>query len=141
MDVLQDLSYGSDWSIQANRHIFIVKLSPEVRHFCQKFLLTSVKTIVMVTVGFDEKTGLMSRSNEPQSGETPHFADFCVTGKPTHFQGLTSPGVGKPPVLPIFISSIVNGSFADPDFRCHFRQNFSWTSVKTLAMEPIDLDG
>ncbi|KAH0746146.1 hypothetical protein KY285_007803 [Solanum tuberosum] len=37
--------------------------------------------------------------------------------------------------------AIVHGSFGDLDFRCHFCQNFSWTSVKTLAMELICPDG
>ncbi|KAG5576395.1 hypothetical protein H5410_056529 [Solanum commersonii] len=32
-------------------------------------------------------------------------------------------------------STNLHGSFGDPDCRRHFCQNFSWTSVKTLAME------
>ncbi|KAG5608033.1 hypothetical protein H5410_019314 [Solanum commersonii] len=28
-------------------------------------------------------------------------------------------------------------NFCDPKFPPHFFQNFTWTSVKTLAMEPV----
>ncbi|KAG5576375.1 hypothetical protein H5410_056509 [Solanum commersonii] len=96
-----DLSYVDVWSRWKNRPIFKVKRAPKRvnppfcrfscaiiygyfgdpdfgRHFCQNFLLTSVKTIAIVPVGPDEKTGLLSWSNEPQSGEISHFADFCV---------------------------------------------------------------
>ncbi|KAG5582370.1 hypothetical protein H5410_052997 [Solanum commersonii] len=30
--------------------------------------------------------------------------------------------------------------FADFQFRCYFSLNFSWTSVKTLSMEPVGPD-
>ncbi|KAG5569112.1 hypothetical protein H5410_058878 [Solanum commersonii] len=31
--------------------------------------------------------------------------------------------------------------FGDPEFRRHFCQKISWTSVKTLVVEPVGLDG
>ncbi|KAG5576306.1 hypothetical protein H5410_056440 [Solanum commersonii] len=59
------------------------------------------------------------------------------------------PGAVTPPVLAILVCYIVYGSFGDPDFqgsfrlpdfRCHFCQNYSWKSVKTLDMESVGLD-
>ncbi|KAH0746183.1 hypothetical protein KY285_007842 [Solanum tuberosum] len=49
------------------------------------------------------------------------------------------PGAGKPPVLPNFLC-LVHGFFGDPDFRCHFCQIFSWTSVKTLVLKSVGHD-
>ncbi|KAG5569188.1 hypothetical protein H5410_058954 [Solanum commersonii] len=42
----------------------------------------------------------------------------------------------NPPVCQ-FSCAIVNGCFGDPDFQRYFCQNFSWTSVTTLAIEPV----
>ncbi|KAG5576427.1 hypothetical protein H5410_056561, partial [Solanum commersonii] len=36
-----------------------------------------------------------------------------------------------------FLCAIVNGSFGDLYFRCHFHQKKLWTSVKTCAMESV----
>ncbi|KAH0746147.1 hypothetical protein KY285_007804 [Solanum tuberosum] len=74
---------------------------------------TSVKTLAMEPVGPDGKTSPFSRSNDPRAGNPP----FCR-----------------------FSCTIVNGSFRDPFFRRHLCQNISWTSIKTLAMEPVDPD-
>ncbi|KAG5569182.1 hypothetical protein H5410_058948 [Solanum commersonii] len=84
---------------------------------------------------------------------------FVTTDKPVHFLGQANPGTGKLPILSIFayqpifkvkraaeqlnspfcqfLCAIVHGYFGDPDFRCHFCLNISWTSVKTLAMELV----
>ncbi|KAG5600591.1 hypothetical protein H5410_031961 [Solanum commersonii] len=48
--------------------------------------------------------------------------------KITHIQGQTSP-------------TVVNGIFGDLELRRHFCQFFLWTSVITLAMEPVYPDG
>ncbi|KAG5568913.1 hypothetical protein H5410_064076 [Solanum commersonii] len=37
--------------------------------------------------------------------------------------------------------AIVHGIFGYPDFRPHFCQNLTWTSVKTLSIEPIGTHG
>ncbi|KAG5608037.1 hypothetical protein H5410_019318 [Solanum commersonii] len=54
-------------------------------------------------------------------------------GQNTHFQGQTRPGAGKPPILLIFSTRFIG----DPKFRRHFCQKFTWTSIKTIAMEPV----
>jgi len=43
---------------------------------------------------------------------------------------------GKPPFCR-FSCAIVNGLFVDLKFRHNFRQNFSWTTVKTLVMDLV----
>ncbi|KAG5574357.1 hypothetical protein H5410_054491 [Solanum commersonii] len=65
------------------------------------------------------------------------LSQLALTAKTSHFQGQTIPGVGKPPFYQ-FSCAIVHGIFGDLEFRPHFCQNFTWTSVKTL---PIDLVG
>ncbi|KAG5591706.1 hypothetical protein H5410_042220 [Solanum commersonii] len=78
---------------------------------------------------------------------------FVPTDKLAHFKGQTSPRVGKPPFLPIFVCYIIHrflacflskvfmDIFDDSKFRHDFCRNFSWTSVKTLVMEPDGPDG
>ncbi|KAG5576312.1 hypothetical protein H5410_056446 [Solanum commersonii] len=81
----------------------------------------------MELVGPDGKIDLFSRSNDPQSKQTPDFADFC-TRKPAHFQGQMIPEAVKPLVLAIFV------------FPMSFFMKFSWTSIKTLAVGSIGPD-
>ncbi|KAG5613727.1 hypothetical protein H5410_013551 [Solanum commersonii] len=78
------------------------------RHFCQKFTWTSVKTLEMEPVGHHSQNIPFSRS---------------TTAKTAHFQ-----------VQTILESSKFIG---DKEFRCHFFQKFTWTSVKTLVMKPV----
>ncbi|KAG5576291.1 hypothetical protein H5410_056425 [Solanum commersonii] len=138
--------------------------------FCRNVSWTSVKTLVMEPVGPNGKTGPFSRfsmsflpnffmdvrqdlsygsgcpdgpwiiwvirisdvifANFFRACPSRHYlwSRLVSTGKPTHFQGRT---------IPI----VVHGSFGDPNFRLHFCQKISWTSVKTLALDQIGLDG
>ncbi|KAG5591686.1 hypothetical protein H5410_042200 [Solanum commersonii] len=71
----------------------------------------SVKTLGIESVGSNMKIIPFSWSNEPRTS--------------------------KLSVLPILVCY-------NPwilEFKCDFCQNFSWTSVNTLAIEPVGLDG
>ncbi|RAN86301.1 hypothetical protein B5P41_30080, partial [Bacillus sp. SRB_28] len=65
---------------------------------------------------------------------------LALTAKTSHFKGQMCPRAGKPPFCR-FSCAIVHGLFGDLEFRHNFCQNFSWTSVKTLAMEPVSPHG
>ncbi|KAG5576382.1 hypothetical protein H5410_056516 [Solanum commersonii] len=60
MDVRQDHSYGFVHGSFGDQNFRC--------HFCQKNLWTSVKTLAMEPIGFDQKTNPFSRSNKPRSG-------------------------------------------------------------------------
>ncbi|KAG5591682.1 hypothetical protein H5410_042196 [Solanum commersonii] len=137
-------------------------------NFCQKFSCTFIKTLVIEPVGLNEQADSFSKSNEPKASKPPDLPifhvlhipwifgdpefqhDFCRNiswtsikiltmdsfgpggktgpfpsqlvpiGKPTHFQGQTSPGA---------------------EFRHDLCQKILWTSVKTLAIDPVGFDG
>ncbi|KAG5568902.1 hypothetical protein H5410_064065 [Solanum commersonii] len=55
-------------------------------------------------------------------------SNLALKAKTTHFQGK-------------MIAGIVHGIFGYPNFRPHFCQNLTWTSVKTLSIEPIGTHG
>ncbi|KAG5576460.1 hypothetical protein H5410_056594 [Solanum commersonii] len=94
------------------------------------FLWTSIKTLTMDLDGPDGKT--VSFSRFPMSFLSKFFVDgrpllwsqLVPMGKPAHFQGQTNPVSDNHLILPIFVC-IVHGSSGDPDFHCHFCQNFS----------------
>ncbi|KAG5570387.1 hypothetical protein H5410_060153 [Solanum commersonii] len=68
------------------------------------------------------------------------WSQLALTVKMIHFKGQTIPGVGKPPILSIFVYSSP-WIFGDPKFQRHFCQKFSLTSVKTLVMQPVGPNG
>ncbi|KAG5568916.1 hypothetical protein H5410_064079 [Solanum commersonii] len=106
---------------------------------------------------------LIFANNFPGRPLRPYlWSQLALTAKTAHFQGQMIPGAGKPPILSIFIRplkpylwsqlsltakrpilkvkripGVVHGFFRDPEFRPHNFQNFTWTSVKTLPMEPV----
>ncbi|KAG5591705.1 hypothetical protein H5410_042219 [Solanum commersonii] len=99
------------------------------RVFCRNFSWTSVNSLVMDPVGLNRQANSFTRSNDPQSRQTLTFIDFplVLKGKLAHFKGQTSPRAGKPPFFfANFRHSYVN-----------FATKNSWTSVKTLAIEPV----
>ncbi|KAG5568901.1 hypothetical protein H5410_064064 [Solanum commersonii] len=65
---------------------------------------------------------------------------LALTVKTTYFNGQTVIGAGKPPFCR-FSCAIFHGFFGDLEFQPHFCKNFTWTSVKTLPMKPIDPNG
>ncbi|KAG5576381.1 hypothetical protein H5410_056515 [Solanum commersonii] len=96
MDISQDLSFYAGWSQRANRPIFKVKLSPKrvnpafcrfscaivhgcygdldfQCHFYYNYSWTSVKSLVIESIGPDEKIGLLSMSNKPQNRFSTSF--------------------------------------------------------------------
>ncbi|KAG5576465.1 hypothetical protein H5410_056599 [Solanum commersonii] len=50
-------------------------------------------------------------------------------------------GCPSRPKLKSRLVQTVNGYFSNPDFRRPFGCNISWTSVKTLAMDPVGPNG
>ncbi|KAG5613684.1 hypothetical protein H5410_013508, partial [Solanum commersonii] len=135
-------------------------------HFCQKFSWMSVKTLAMEPVDPQVQNIPFTRSNEPEDlsygaswrsrpkhpslkvkwdpdqlalmAKTSHFQSqtspeqlwrqLALTAKTSHFEGQTS-------------SRAVHGPFGDLEFGPHFCQKNFWTSVKTLAMEPVGPHG
>ncbi|KAG5576392.1 hypothetical protein H5410_056526 [Solanum commersonii] len=107
----------------------------------------------MEVIGPNGKTGPFSRSNEHNAGNPPlEFANFRVlesmdllvnripnVNRPI-FKVKQSPERVNPSIFE-FSCAIVHASFGDLDFRCHFCKNNSWTSIKTLVMELVGLDG
>ncbi|KAG5576468.1 hypothetical protein H5410_056602 [Solanum commersonii] len=142
VDIYQNLSYGADFSRQANRPIFKVKRTlewtlafdligtdgktgpllksneprsgdPDVRrHFCQKISWTYVKTLAMEPVGLDGKTDLFSRSNNSWSGFPMSF------------------------LLNLFVDVC-----KDHIYRVGWSRWGNRPIFKTLAMEPVGPDG
>ncbi|KAG5576462.1 hypothetical protein H5410_056596 [Solanum commersonii] len=86
------------------------------RHFCQKNLWTSVKTLAIESVGPDGvRQDLSFGVNWSRQVKHPIFK---VKGAPERSMDL----------------------LGDSDFRCHFCQNISCTSVQTLSKEPVGPD-
>ncbi|KAG5576466.1 hypothetical protein H5410_056600 [Solanum commersonii] len=158
-NIRQNLSFGADWSRLENRPIFKVNQSLE---------RTSVKTLVIDSVGPDRETlpifkvkqspkwtlamepdgpiqttGLFSMSNEPQNRFPPSFLPkyFLDVREDLSYGAGWSRLENRPILHGQMIPEADHGSFGDPKFRRHFCQTFSWTSVKTLALEPIGPDG
>ncbi|KAG5576388.1 hypothetical protein H5410_056522 [Solanum commersonii] len=121
------------------------------------------QTLVLEPIGPVRSTSPFSRSNDPRSGPwifwsskfstsflLKVFVDvrqdlsygagwFCQANRPiVKIKG--TPEWVNPPFCK-FLCGIVNGSYGDLDFSCHFCQKFSWTSVKTSDMKPIGPDG
>ncbi|KAG5576398.1 hypothetical protein H5410_056532 [Solanum commersonii] len=118
VDILQDLSYGGDWSRWENRPIFKVKQSLERENRPIVKVKQAPERIFDV---FFVKI-FCGRPSRPLL-----WSWFVQTGKPAHFHCQMIPGAGKPPSMPIFV--------------CFSPWKISWTSVKTIVMEPIDFDG
>ncbi|KAG5578677.1 hypothetical protein H5410_049304 [Solanum commersonii] len=142
------LRYGAICPSRPKRPIFKVKRppekftilfgDPELRpHFCQTFSWMSVKTLGMELVGPHGQNVPFSRSTEPRS--KPYlWSQFALTAKMSHFECQTNPREVKLPILQLFVCYYSPWTFWCPEFQAHFCDNFSWTSVKTLAMELVD---
>jgi len=68
------------------------------------------------------------------------WSKLALTAKTSNFEDQICPGSGKPPFCQ-FSCAIVHGLFDDLEFQNNLNQNFSWTSIKTLAMEPVSPHG
>ncbi|KAG5569185.1 hypothetical protein H5410_058951 [Solanum commersonii] len=111
---------------------------PDFRsHFFRNFSWTSVLILAMKPVGPNGKNNPFSRSNELRSG---YEVGWSLSENRPIFKLKRSSERVNPPFCQ-FSCAQVHGCFGDPDFRRHFRINFLWTSIKTLAMEPIGHDG
>ncbi|KAG5578698.1 hypothetical protein H5410_049325 [Solanum commersonii] len=98
-----------------------------------------------------------TRSNKPQRRASwstwrkrPIYKDKRTTGQSMAFYGdpefrcYFTKNLHGPPLRPSLCSQLVYTSMTfhgDTEFRRHFFQKFTWTSIKTLAMEPIGLHG
>ncbi|KAG5607811.1 hypothetical protein H5410_029303 [Solanum commersonii] len=66
----------------------------------------------MEPIGHHGQNDPFTRSNDPRRREAPHFADsrlwskLVTTAKTSNLHGQTTPGVGKPLILPIFVCYI-----------------------------------
>ncbi|KAG5588772.1 hypothetical protein H5410_049206 [Solanum commersonii] len=154
---------------QLKHPIFKVKRSPNQSmdffvdpefqpHFCQNISRTSVKTLAIEALTAKTPIFKVKRSSKKES---PYFANFhlwsvlAIMAKTSHFQGQMIPGANKPPILPIFVYLNYGASWPSrpkrPIFKVkraskqaktsHFCQNFTWTSVNTLVMEPVGPNG
>ncbi|KAH0774583.1 hypothetical protein KY290_011720 [Solanum tuberosum] len=79
-------------------------------------------------------------------GQTSHRADLIygasLSSRPEWFIFKVNRALEKvnPPFYQ-FSCAIVHGFFGDPEFRPHFCQKYTWTSVKALSMEPVGPHG
>ncbi|KAG5612767.1 hypothetical protein H5410_024048 [Solanum commersonii] len=105
--------------------------------FAKKFLWTSVKTLAMEQVGPHSQNVPFSRSNESRSsyGVSSPSRQKCPI-----FKVKRDPNQVNPPFCQ-FSCAIVYGLYGDLEFRSHVCQNFWWTSVKNIAMEPVGPHG
>ncbi|KAG5593563.1 hypothetical protein H5410_044077 [Solanum commersonii] len=107
--------------------------------FSRNFTWMSVKTLAMEPVRPHGLNNPFSRSNDPRS--RPYlWSQLALMDKTSRIKSQTSSRAGKPPFCQ-FSCAIVHGYFGDSKFRSHFCQNYSCTSVKTLAMEPVGSHG
>ncbi|KAH0646397.1 hypothetical protein KY284_034281 [Solanum tuberosum] len=135
-DVHYYLTYGASWPSRPKRPIFKVKRSPE-HNSDHIFAWTSIKTLPIEPVSPNGQNVTFSKSNDPgteiQNSNlifakilprrplTPYlWSQFALTAKTAHFQGQTIPRAEFPP---------------------HFYQNLTWTSIKTLPIEPVGPHG
>ncbi|KAG5628344.1 hypothetical protein H5410_000061 [Solanum commersonii] len=138
----------SNWPSLHKRPIFKVKRSPEHVNppFCQFSSPSHPKRPIGKVKRAPEQLALTAKMTNfhgqtiPRAVKTLHMEPLALTAKMTYFQGQTIPGTGKPPILPIFVcySPLI---FGDSEFRPHFSQTFTWTSVKTLPMELVGPHG
>ncbi|KAG5591694.1 hypothetical protein H5410_042208 [Solanum commersonii] len=117
-------------------------LTGESIHFQgQRSPRTSIKTIVIKSVGPNGQTGPFSRSNEPQSRQTSLLPIFCMLYTMDFcFSWTFVKTLAIKRVNPTFANFCVLYSpwiFCNLKFQCDFCQNVSWTSVKTLAIELV----
>ncbi|KAG5576418.1 hypothetical protein H5410_056552 [Solanum commersonii] len=161
VDVHQDFSYGSGWSRRwvnppvcrfscAIVHGSFGDLN-FLRHFCKYFSWTSINILATEMVGPDGKIGLFSRVHG-SFGDPNFLHHFCKNISWTSWKTLAMEPIGPNGFLTSFLLKFfvdirhdlsyeyIHGSFGDPYFRRHFCQKFSWTSVKTLAMEMVGPD-
>ncbi|KAG5607806.1 hypothetical protein H5410_029298 [Solanum commersonii] len=89
--------------------------------FTINFTLTSVKTFAMETIGHHTQTDPFTRSNNPRNSWSLQPKQLICKVKRSPEQ--------------------VNPHFDDLEFGRHFCQNFTWTFIKTLIMEPVNQHG
>uniref|UniRef100_M1AVU6 Uncharacterized protein n=1 Tax=Solanum tuberosum TaxID=4113 RepID=M1AVU6_SOLTU len=93
--------------------------------------LASVKTLAMEQVVTHGQNGPFSRPNDPKSRiSTSFLVKIFMDIRSSLSYGASCPSRLK---RPYFQGQTSTGA----EIRLHFSQNFSWTSVKTLVMEPI----
>ncbi|KAG5578700.1 hypothetical protein H5410_049327 [Solanum commersonii] len=133
-----DLSYGASWSPRPKRPIYKVKRALEQstrffgdlefsRYFCKDFRWTSVKTIAMQIVNQRGQNGPFTMSNMPR-------VDLSSGSNLLPRRKRPISKVKRDPERS-------TGFIGDPEFRRHFCQKYTWTSVKTVAMEPVGHHG
>ncbi|KAG5569111.1 hypothetical protein H5410_058877 [Solanum commersonii] len=120
------------------RAVYEIFGDPEFRpHFCRNFSWTFIKTLVMETMALMAKTTHFQGQMNP-GAELSYGASWPSQPKRPIFKVKRSPKQVNPSFYR-FSCAIVHGIFGDPEFQPHFCQKFSWTSVKTLVMEPMAL--
>ncbi|KAG5576302.1 hypothetical protein H5410_056436 [Solanum commersonii] len=167
MDVRQDLSCGAGRTQQENRPIFKIfnLFSAEIflgrrsKPWLWSRLVQTVKTLDMEPIGLDRQMAHCQGQMIPRVvHESFGDLDFRCRFLPKYFldilQDLSyeiswSRRANRPifkvkrapekvnPTFGQFSCAIVNGSFDDPYVRRHLCRKILWTSVKTLAMEPV----
>ncbi|KAG5608039.1 hypothetical protein H5410_019320 [Solanum commersonii] len=106
----------------------------------------------LALVGHYSQNGQLLRSNKSRQ-VNPYFANFRVQYSPgdllftwtsiktLDIESTWSPRTKRPifKVKRVLVQS--TGFISDLESHCHFRQKFTWTYVKTLAMEPVGHHG
>ncbi|KAG5568903.1 hypothetical protein H5410_064066 [Solanum commersonii] len=107
----------------------------------------------MEPVGPQGLNGPLSRSNDPRRCPLRPYirSQLALTYKTTHFLDQTIPRAGKSlfsrfscTILSLTAKTthlhgqtIIGVVFGDGEYRPYFCENFTWTSVKTLPMDPV----
>ncbi|KAG5591684.1 hypothetical protein H5410_042198 [Solanum commersonii] len=130
------------WSRRENRPIFKVKQAPEkLKPLFADFSCSII--LAVEPVGLDGQIGPFSRSKEPRAGRPLRhllLSHLVPTGKPTDLKCQTSPEQVNPSLCQNFMC-YSPWIFVDLEFLNDFCQIFSFTSVKTLAIELVGPDG
>ncbi|KAG5593613.1 hypothetical protein H5410_034845 [Solanum commersonii] len=163
----QTLNMEPIGSPQPKRPIYKVKQSPEQNSdvICQKFKWTSIKTLAMEPVGHHSQNVPFTRSNDPRNlsysaswstwlkrpiYKVKRSSKKTLANEPVGHHGQKGPFTKsnvpriswspwpKHPIYKVKRAPKKSTRFyGDLEFRRHFCQNFTWTSVKTLAIDPV----
>ncbi|KAG5591688.1 hypothetical protein H5410_042202 [Solanum commersonii] len=100
-----------------------------------------VKTLSMETIDLDEQTGYFQGQTSPKEAIEPVGPD----GQTGPFSRLNKPHnrsrLANPPILKVKRAQSSLWIYGDLEFQRDFWQKFSWTSFKTLAIEPVGPNG
>ena len=135
--VIQDLVYTYDWPSRLIRPIFKVKRAPKRAYpLFQRFSCA----IANHFLGYPDSDVNNANFFCGRPSRPCIWIRFSLTASPTYFEGQTSPESGIPLISTIFMC-YSKPFFGWSGLRRPKFQKFLWTSVNTLAMQPVGHHG